>query len=326
VELDVCVQFGDDREVSEEFAMRWDDFRRSDNVEDDRDAGGGFGGGGGIGIPVGGGGLGIGTIVVLGLIGWALGIDPSVLIGGAELVNSSTHSQQQPSQPSTRRTGAPKDQMGDFVAAVLGNTEDTWTEIFKDSGQTYLVPRLRLFAGSEQGGCGYAQAAMGPFYCPNDKRIYLDTSFFRDMRERFRGCSGKACEFAEAYVIAHEVGHHVQNLLGILPKAQNAQRAAGSKAEANRIQVRVELQADCLAGVWANRSNQRWKSLEPGDVEAALQTAAAIGDDRLQQQSRGYVVPDAFTHGSSAQRQRWFTTGLKEGKVSSCNTFAAGSP
>jgi uncharacterized protein len=305
--------------------MRWDDFRRSDNVEDDRGGGGGFGGGG-IGIPVGGGGLGIGTIVVLGLIGWALGIDPSVLIGGAELVNSSTHSQQQPSQPSTRRTGAPKDQMGDFVAAVLGNTEDTWTEIFRNSGQTYLVPRLRLFSGSEQGGCGFAQAAMGPFYCPNDKRIYLDTSFFRDMRERFRGCSGKACEFAEAYVIAHEVGHHVQNLLGILPKAQNAQRAAGSKVEANRIQVRVELQADCLAGVWANHSNQRWNSLEAGDVEAALQTAAAIGDDRLQQQSRGYVVPDAFTHGSSAQRQRWFTTGLKEGKVSSCNTFAAGSP
>jgi predicted metalloprotease len=302
--------------------MRWDDFRRSDNVEDDRGGGGGFGGGG-IGIPVGGGGLGIGTIVVLGLIGWALGIDPSVLIGGAELVNSSTHSQQQPSQPSTRRTGAPKDQMGDFVAAVLGNTEDTWTEIFRNSGQTYLVPRLRLFSGSEQGGCGFAQAAMGPFYCPNDKRIYLDTSFFRDMRERFRGCSGKACEFAEAYVIAHEVGHHVQNLLGILPKAQNAQRAAGSKVEANRIQVRVELQADCLAGVWANHSNQRWNSLEAGDVEAALQTAAAIGDDRLQQQSRGYVVPDAFTHGSSAQRQRWFTTGLKEGKVSACNTFNA---
>ena len=292
--------------------MRWDDFRRSDNVEDDRDAGGGFGGGG-IGIPVGGGGLGIGTVVVLGLIGWALGIDPSVLIGGAELVNSGTHSQQS-SQPSARRTGAPKDQMGDFVAAVLGNTEDTWTEIFRNSGQTYLVPRLRLFSGSEQGGCGYAQAAMGPFYCPNDKRIYLDTSFFRDMRDRFRGCTGKACEFAEAYVIAHEVGHHVQNLLGILPKAQNAQRAAGSKVEANRIQVRVELQADCLAGVWANHSNQRWNSIEPGDVEAALQTAAAIGDDRLQQQSRGYVVPDAFTHGSSAQRQRWFTTGLKEGK------------
>jgi predicted metalloprotease len=303
--------------------MRWDDFRRSDNVEDDRGGGGGFGGGG-IGIPVGGGGLGIGTVIVLGLIGWALGIDPSVLIGGAELVNSGTH-YQQPYQPNARRTGAPKDQVGDFVAAVLGNTEDTWSEIFKSGGQQYSVPRLRLFSGAEQGGCGFAQAAMGPFYCPNDRRIYLDTSFFRDMRDRFRGCNGKACDFAEAYVIAHEVGHHVQNLLGILPKAQSAQRSAGSKAEANRIQVRVELQADCLAGVWANHSNQRWNTIEPGDVEAALQTAAAIGADRLQQQSRGYVVPDAFTHGTSTQRQRWFTTGLKDGRISSCNTFAATS-
>ena len=305
--------------------MRWDDFRRSDNVEDSRgdDGGGGFGGGGGMGIPIGGGGLGIGTVVVLGLIGWALGIDPSILIGGAELVNGGRHSQQPYEQPA-QRTGAPKDQMGDFVAAVLGNTEDTWTEIFKSGGQQYSVPRLRLYSGAIQGGCGFAQSAMGPFYCPNDRRIYLDTSFFRDMRDRFRGCSGKACEFAEAYVMAHEVGHHVQNLLGILPKAQNAQRAAGSKAEANRIQVLVELQADCLAGVWANHSNQRWNSIEPGDVEAALQTAAAIGDDRLQRQTQGYVVPDAFTHGSSAQRQRWFTIGLKEGKVSSCNTFAAG--
>jgi len=305
--------------------MRWDDFRRSDNVEDSRgDEGGGFGGGGGgMGIPIGGGGLGIGTVVVLGLIGWALGIDPSILIGGAELVNGGRHSQQPYEQPA-QRTGAPKDQMGDFVAAVLGNTEDTWTEIFKSGGQQYSVPRLRLYSGAIQGGCGFAQSAMGPFYCPNDRRIYLDTSFFRDMRDRFRGCSGKACEFAEAYVMAHEVGHHVQNLLGILPKAQNAQRAAGSKAEANRIQVLVELQADCLAGVWANHSNQRWNSIEPGDVEAALQTAAAIGDDRLQRQTQGYVVPDAFTHGSSAQRQHWFTIGLKEGKVSSCNTFAAG--
>jgi hypothetical protein len=175
-----------------------------------------------------------------------------------------------------------------------------------------------------QGGCGYAQAAMGPFYCPRDRRIYLDTSFFRDMQTRFKGCNGKACEFAEAYVIAHEVGHHVQNLLGILPKVQEAQRSAGSKAEANRLQVRVELQADCFGGVWANRSNQQWKSIEPGDVEAALQTAAAIGDDRLQKQSQGYVVPDAFTHGSSAQRQRWFTAGLKAGTISACNTFNAG--
>jgi hypothetical protein len=166
---------------------------------------------------------------------------------------------------------------------------------------------------------------MGPFYCPRDKRIYLDTSFFRDMQVRFHGCSGKACEFAQAYVIAHEVGHHVQDLLGILPKAQSAQQAAGSKAAANRIQVRIELQADCLAGVWAYHSDQKWKSIEPGDVQAALQTASAIGDDRLQKQSQGYVVPDAFTHGTSEQRQRWFTKGLKEGKISSCDTFAAAS-
>ena len=302
--------------------MRWDDFRRSDNVEDDRSGGGG---GGGFGIPGGGGGLGIGAVVILSLVGWAFGIDPSVLIGGAEVIRGGGSQYQQPSQPVNRRTGAPKDQMGDFVSAVLGSTEDTWTAIFKASNQQYTPPKLRLFAGSEQGGCGYAQAAMGPFYCPTDQRIYLDTSFFNDMRVRFRGCTGKACEFAEAYVIAHEVGHHVQKLLGILPKAQNAQRAAGSKAAANHIQVQVELQADCFGGIWANQSNQRWKSIEPGDVEAALQTAAAIGDDRLQKQSKGYVVPDSFTHGSSAQRQHWFTVGLKEGKVTACNTFAAGA-
>jgi uncharacterized protein len=309
------------KKFREDFVMRWDDFRRSDNVEDSRGDEGGFGGGGGMGIPIGGGGIGIGTLIILGLLGWALGIDPSVLIGGAEIVNSTKHHEQPYEPPGKQATGKPSDQMGDFVAAVLGNTEDTWKQIFEKSGQRYSVPRLRLYSGVIQGGCGFAQAAMGPFYCPNDRRIYLDTSFFRDIQQRFRGCSGKACEFAEAYVIAHEVGHHVQNLLGILPQAQNAQRAAGSKAEANRIQVRVELQADCLAGVWANNSNQRWKSIEPGDVEAAMQTAAAIGDDRLQQQSRGYVVPDAFTHGSSAQRQRWFMTGLREGKVSACNTF-----
>jgi predicted metalloprotease len=303
--------------------MRWDDFRRSDNVEDDRGGGGGYAGGGGFSLP-GGGGLGIGTLIVLGLIGWAIGIDPSILIGGAEIINGGSHYQQQ-SRPVNRRTGTPTDQTGQFVAAMLGNTEDTWGEIFQASGQQYSAPRLRLYAGGEQGGCGFAQAATGPFYCPNDRRIYLDTSFFRDMQVRFHGCSGKACEFAEAYVIAHEVGHHVQNLLGILPKASSAQRAAGSKAAANRIQVRVELQADCFAGVWANHSNQRWKSIEPGDVEAALQTASAIGDDRLQKQAQGYVVLDAFTHGTSEQRQRWFTTGLKEGKVSACDTFAAAS-
>jgi predicted metalloprotease len=299
--------------------MRWDDFRRSDNVEDDREGGGG----GGFGIPGGRGGLGIGTVVVLSLIGYAFGIDPSVLIGGAEILSGGGTQHQQPTREPSRRTGAPADSTGQFVAAILGNTEDVWGEIFRASGKDYKAAPLRLYRGGEQGGCGFAQAAMGPFYCPRDKRIYLDTSFFRDMQVRFHGCTGKACEFAEAYVIAHEVGHHVQDLLGTLPKAQAAQQAAGNKAAANRIQVRIELQADCLAGVWAFHSDQKWKSIEPGDVQAALQTASAIGDDRLQKQSQGYVVPDAFTHGSSEQRQRWFTKGLKEGKISSCDTFAA---
>jgi predicted metalloprotease len=314
--------------------MRWDDFRRSGNVEDDRGGDGGFGGGGGFGLPIGGGGgLGLGTIVVLGIIGWALGINPLVLIGGAEMLNRGGQSQyQQPYQQSNResaprsqRTGAPSDATGQFVAAVLGNTEDIWGTIFQESGQQYKPPRLRLFTGEEQGGCGFAQAAMGPFYCPNDQRIYLDTSFFRDIEQRFRGCSGSACKFSQAYVIAHEVGHHVQNLLGILPKASQAQRSAGDKAAANRIQVRVELQADCFAGVWANRSEARKSFLDPGDIDAALQTANAIGDDTLQRKAQGRVVPDSFTHGTAEQRKRWFTTGFQQGKVSACNTFQASS-
>jgi uncharacterized protein len=313
--------------------MRWDDFRRSDNVEDDR-GGGGFGGGfpgggGGFGIPIGGGGLGIGTIVVLGIIGYALGIDPSILIGGAEVIRGGggvPHQQQQPYEQRRTTRGAPADRAGQFIAAVLGNTEDTWSEIFKRNGRQYRAPRLRLFTNYVQGGCGMAQSATGPFYCPNDQRIYVDTSFFREIEQRFKGCSGKACEFSQAYVIAHEVGHHVQNLTGVLPRATQAQQQAGGRGAAvNRIRVRVELQADCYAGVWANRSNEKWKFIEPGDVEAAMQTAAAIGDDRLQKQTRGTVVPDSFTHGSSAQRQKWFSTGLKEGKVSACDTFAAGA-
>lgn len=301
--------------------MRWEDFRRSDNVEDSR---GESGGGGGFGLPGGGGGLGIGTIVVLGLVGWALGIDPRILIGGAEILSGrgspGMETQYQPrTQP--RSTGTPTDSAGGFVAAVLGNTEDTWQEIFRESGQRYRPPRLRLFSGAVQGGCGFAQAAMGPFYCPTDQRIYIDTAFFDQIERRFRGCSGKACQFSQAYVLAHEVGHHVQNLLGVLPKAQQAQQASGDRAAANRIQVRVELQADCLAGVWANRSEQRKAFLDPGDIDAALQTASAIGDDNLQRQSQGRVVPDAFTHGSAEQRKRWFTIGFQQGKVSACNTF-----
>jgi len=303
--------------------MRWDQFRRSDNVEDRRDdsASGGFG------MPVRTGGLGIGTILVLGLIGWALGIDPRILIGGAEILSSN----QAPSQDS-REVGrsdsspgsAPNDQSGQFVAAVLGDTEDRWGEIFRSFGQTYEPPKLVMFSGVTRSACGTAQSAMGPFYCPNDRHVYLDTDFFRQIQTRFQGCrvGSKACEFSQAYVITHEVGHHVQNLLGILPKVQQMQ-ASVDRADANQVQVRVELQADCLAGVWANHSQAKWKFLEPGDIEAALQTASAIGDDTLQKRAQGYVVPDAFTHGTSEQRQRWFTNGLKTGSIQGCDTFAA---
>jgi uncharacterized protein len=199
-----------------------------------------------------------------------------------------------------------------------------WKDIFTKSGGSYVPPKLVIFNGRTQSACGQAQSAMGPFYCPNDRKVYLDTSFFRDLERRFRGCEAgsKSCQFAQAYVIAHEVGHHVQNLLKILPRVQEQQRGL-SKPEANRLQVKVELQADCLAGVWANRSQEKWKLIEPGDVEAALKTAAAIGDDRLQKQSQGTVVPDSFTHGASEQRVRWFNNGLKGGTVASCNTFSA---
>ena len=287
--------------------MRWDDFRRSGNVEDRRGLGGGAAGG-----------LGIGTVVVLGLIGWALGIDPRLLIGGAEILTGNRPGYESPSQ--TGPTGAPSDQLGQFVSAVLGDTEDRWNEIFQQAGKRYAQPKLVIFSGVTRSACGQAQSAMGPFYCPNDQRIYLDTAFFRDLEQRFRGCSGKSCQFAQAYVISHEIGHHVQNLLGILPKVQEAQQGQ-DRARANQLQVRVELQADCFAGIWAHHAQTKWNFIEAGDVEAAIQTAAAIGDDRLQKQSQGHVVPDAFTHGSSEQRVRWFTKGLKSGSVSDCNTF-----
>ena len=297
--------------------MRWEDFRRSDNIDDRR----GDRGGGGGGIPGGRGGLGIGTIVVLGLVGWALGIDPRLLIGGAEILTGGGPSTQAP--PSgPRETGTPADQTGQFVSAVLGETEDRWSELLQGK---YRAPTLVMFSGATRSACGPAQSAMGPFYCPLDQQVYLDTAFFRQIETRFGGCpvGSKACQFAQAYVIAHEIGHHVQNLIGILPKVQEMQRGM-SKVEANRLQVRVELQADCFAGVWANRSQQKWKFLDPGDIEAALQTASAIGDDMLQKQAQGYVVPDAFTHGSSEQRMRWFSTGLKSGSPTNCNTFDGG--
>ena len=301
--------------------MRTDDFRPSDNVEDDRQLSASRGG-----IPGGRGGLGIGAVVVIFLISWALGIDPSVLLNGAQLLVGGESPSQQSDQAPPVTAGTPTDATGRFVALVLGDTEDRWTEIFMAMGRTYHAPKLRLYSGSEPGGCGLAQSAMGPFYCPRDQRIYLDTSFFDDLQSKFGGCSSSnACKFSEAYVNAHEVGHHVQDELGILPRVTEAQQASSSKAEANRLQVRVELQADCYAGIWANRAQQKHNFLDPGDVDQALQTASAIGDDRLQKQAQGYVVPDSFTHGTSEQRKRWFSTGFKQGDVSACDTLSANS-
>ena len=299
--------------------MRTDDFRPSDNVEDDRAASASRGG-----IPGGKGGLGIGTIIIIGLISWYFGVDPSVLLNGAQILTGGGPASQQPTQAPPVTAGTPTDATGHFVALVLGDTEDRWTEIFSASGRTYHPPKLRLFSGSEPGGCGLARAAMGPFYCPRDQRIYLDTSFFDDLQNKFGGCTGsKACQFSEAYVIAHEVGHHVQDELGILPRVTQEQQAASSQTDANALQVRIELQADCFAGVWANRAQQKHNFLDPGDVDAALQTAAAIGDDRLQKEAQGYVVPDSFTHGTSEQRKRWFMAGFKQGDIAACNTLAA---
>jgi uncharacterized protein len=285
--------------------MKWQDFGRSANVEDRRGAGG----------MIGKGGLGIGTVAILGLLGWALGIDPRLLIGGAEMVNKMT----QGSQTGAVQTGTPADNMGQFVSAVLAANESVWTEVLpQQKGIAYERPVLVLYSGRTVSGCGGAQAAMGPFYCPRDHKVYLDTTFFDDMRRRLGGGG----DFAYAYVIAHEIGHHVQNLLGILPKIQAAQQRAMSRGDANNLSVGAELMADCLAGVWAANAEQKYRFLQPGDLESAVNTAQAIGDDRLQKSGQGYVVPDSFTHGSSAQRVQWLSVGLKSGQVDSCNTFA----
>ena len=297
--------------------MRWEDFRTSSNIDDRR----GGGGGGGFGLPMGtGGGLGIGTMVVLGLVGWALGIDPRILIGGAEMMSrggGTSYTREAP--PSPGRQGAPSDQTGRFVAAIVGNTEDVWKEVLPaQANKEYTPTRLVLYTGGTRSGCGVAQSAMGPFYCPLDKTVYLDTAFFQEMQRRFR----TGGDFAYAYVIAHEVGHHVQNLLGILPKVQRRQQEVGER-ESNQLSVRVELMADCLAGVWARNSNERFNAINQDDIKQAIAAAQAIGDDRLQGASRGEVVPDSFTHGSSEQRVRWLSAGLRSGQVQSCDTFRA---
>ncbi|MGI4953783.1 MAG: KPN_02809 family neutral zinc metallopeptidase [Janthinobacterium lividum] len=291
--------------------MQDDDLRASNNIEDRRGMGGGM---------VAKGGLGIGAVVVLSLIGWATGIDPRVLIGGAEMVTGQQQTQQQPAQAG--RQGAPTDQQGNFVARVLGETEDVWSQILpQQANKQYVKPVLVLYSGVTQSGCGTAQSAMGPFYCPEDRKLYLDTSFFQDMQRKMGGGG----EFAYAYVIAHEVGHHVQNLLGMLPKIQDAEQQArqqGDRAAANNLSVRTELMADCLAGVWANQMNKRHNNIDDNDVRQAVATASAIGDDRLQQQAgRSAVVPDSFTHGSSGQRVQWLTAGLRQGTVQACDTF-----
>ena len=298
--------------------MKWEDFRQSDNIEDRRGDDGG--GGGRIGLPTGGGGLGMGTIIILGLLGYALGIDPRILIGGAEMLNGGRAPQVQ-QQPRTQQASReqPTDAIGRFVSATLAQNEDVWAEILPaQKGIKFVAPRLVIFDRVTQSACGTAQSAMGPFYCPVDRKIYLDTSFFNDMRSKLGGGG----DFAYAYVIAHEMGHHIENQLGILGKVQQAQQRASSQAQANGLSVRVELMADCLAGVWAANAERKWQILEKGDIEKAIATASAIGDDRLQKSSRGQVVPDSFTHGSSAQRVQWLQKGLQSGDINSCNTFS----
>ena len=288
--------------------MEWENTPLSDNVEDRRG-----GGGGGLGGFGGTGGLGLGTILILTIIGYFTGIDPRMLIGGAEVVSDM---RAQAPQSQAAAPGA-DDKLKLFVRHVLGETEAVWADALPaQTGVSYQPATLVLYDGATQSGCGGAQAAMGPFYCPLDKKVYLDLSFFRDMETKYGGGG----DFADAYVIAHEVGHHVQDLLGILDKTDAAKENA-SRTQANAISVRVELMADCLAGVWAANANQKWKLLDPGDVEKAVATAGAIGDDRLQTAARGYAVPDSFTHGSSAMRVKWLTAGLQSGKVDSCDTF-----
>ncbi|WP_313307358.1 KPN_02809 family neutral zinc metallopeptidase [Stutzerimonas balearica] len=282
--------------------MRWKRARRSDNVVDAR---------GRSGMRLGG-GLGLGGIVIVVVLGLLTGQDPLQLLGQLAGQDGSTVQQQRPSA-----TG--DDPQVDFVRAILGDTEDTWQALFRQSGEQYRDPTLVLFRGGVNSACGFASAAVGPFYCPSDQQVYLDLQFFDEMARRFSA----AGDFAQAYVIAHEVGHHVQTLLGVSQQVQQA-RARGARLEGdNGLLVRQELQADCLAGVWAHHAQQRHDWLEQGDLEEALNAASAIGDDRLQQQSQGRVVPDAFTHGTSAQRVRWFRTGFDSGEPGRCDTFKA---
>jgi len=278
--------------------MRWGDKERSENVEDRR----------GMNVSRGMVGGGIGTVILV-LAALYFGVDPTVILQSVPVTGPPAVTQQQ-------KPGA--DPMREFVSVVLADTEKTWHEVFRRQGKTYEEPKLVLFTGAVQSACGFAQAAMGPFYCPEDHRVYIDLGFYEDLKNRFKAPG----DFAQAYVIAHEVGHHVQNLLGITEKVQGAMQRS-SRAEANRLSVKMELQADCLAGVWGYHADKSRHILEAGDLEEALRAASAIGDDRIMKQTRGTMVPDAFTHGTSEQRVRWFRQGFETGDLNQCNTFKA---
>ena len=280
--------------------MRLDNERESSNVEDRR---------GGGGSPIGGKSIGVGTIA-LALVAMYFGVDPSVVLNIGQGLNQHAPVEAQ---------AIPKDDpMAIFVAKVLGSTEDTWGKIFANAGQQYPAPKLVLFSGQTPTACGSGQAAMGPFYCPGDSKVYIDLRFYQEMKTKFNAPG----DFAQAYVIAHEVGHHIQNVMGTSDKVQQARQSARNEAEANQYSVRLELQADCYAGVWAHHADGANRILEAGDVEEAMTAAAAIGDDALQKQAQGYAVPDSFTHGTSQQRVRWFNQGLKVGDVNKCDTFS----
>ena len=288
--------------------MKWEGNRESDNVEDVRGDGGGGGGGG---FNLGGRSIGLGSVAIALVASYFFGINPLTVLnmlsgGGGAPVQSAPSASHAPATDRTTR----------LVRTVLADTEDTWTKLFAARGTTYQAPKLDIFNGNIQTACGTGQTASGPFYCPGDRKVYIDLAFYKLMQQRFNVSS----DFAEAYVIAHEVGHHVQNLVGTMAKV-DAVRERASKTQANALSVRVELQADCYAGVWAFHANQSRAILEAGDVESALAAATAIGDDALQKQAQGYVVPDSFTHGSSEQRVRWFKKGIESGDMGSCNTF-----
>jgi predicted metalloprotease len=301
--------------------MLWKGRRQSSNVEDRRGTGGGMrfpggGLGGGLGGGrIGGGGLGIGGIVVLLIVAWVLGINPLTLLSGGDL-GSGGYEQEQ--VPGGSMSSQQQDEMKQFVSVVLADTEDAWNDLLPRVGAQFRNPTLVLFSGGAESACGFAQSAVGPFYCPGDEKVYLDLDFFDELSNRF----GAPGDFAQAYVIAHEVGHHVQKVLGIEQQVEQA-RSGMTETQANALSVRVELQADCLAGVWANHANQEKGLIESGDIDEALGAASAVGDDTLQKEATGRVMPDSFTHGSSEQRARWFKTGFGSGDVNDCDTFSA---